>query len=110
MIESYDDLYAVVTSAIDEYSKQDDAVEIDFIKNENGTCELKNKENGKKFVLMFARFGDEYKVGFAFYEPDQYGGFRDPEWIEDIFNHEFDQTFAMTLITEHLLDSEDSDW
>lgn len=103
MIQSYDDLYAAVLSALDDYSKQKGAVEIVFSQNDNGTCEFKHKANGKKFVLMFARFGDEYKVGYAFYEPDPYGGYADPEWIDDCLHDEFDQKFVTTLIEEHLL-------
>lgn len=110
MIESYDDLYQILQTAIDKYSQTEGAEEIVFIKNENGTCEMKNQQSGKKFVMMFARFGDEFKVGFAFYEPAPYGGTGTPEWIEDIFNHEFDENFAETLITEHLVGSDDSDW
>ncbi|HHS99707.1 MAG TPA: hypothetical protein ENK73_02515, partial [Thiomicrospira sp.] len=66
MIESYNDLYTTIESAIAEYSKTDGAVEIVFEKNDNGTCTIKNKVTGKKFVMMFAKFGDEYKVGFAY--------------------------------------------
>lgn len=103
MIQSYDELYKLIQAAIESYSNNEDAVEITFSINDNATCEMKNKANGKKFVLMFARFGDEYKVGFAFYEPDPLGGTGSPDWIEDIFNHEFDENFAQTLITEHLV-------
>lgn len=111
MIENYDDLYATVQSAIDAYLKQDEAAEIVFQKNDNNTCEIKNKQNGKKLVMMFARMSDEYKVGFAFYEPDAYGGFSNPEWIDDIGHGEFDEKFAVTLIDEHLVNStSSSDW
>jgi hypothetical protein len=112
VIENYNDLYTTLESAIEEYSKEEGAVEVAFKKNENGTCTVTNKENGNHFVFMFAQFGDEYKVGFAFYVPDQYGGVKEPEWIEDIFNHEFDQRFVLTLITEHLTSQtqQESDW
>lgn len=103
MIENYDDLYVTIQAAIEAYSQTEGAAEIVFTKNDNATCEMKNTKTGHKFVLMFARFGDEFKVGFAFYEPDPYGGTRSPEWVEDIFNHEFDAAFATTLITEHLI-------
>lgn len=103
MIESYDDLYKTLQSAIDRYSEMDNAEKIDFIKNENATCELKHSVSGKKFVLMYARFGDEYKVGFAFYEPDANGGVNNPEWIEDINSDEFDENFVITLMTEHFV-------
>lgn len=109
MIESYNDLYTTIESAIAEYSKTDGAVEIVFEKNDNGTCTIKNKVTGKKFVMMFAKFGDEYKVGFAYYEPDAYGAAPNPEWIEDIFNHEFDTRFVNTLITEHLVPEGEDD-
>jgi hypothetical protein len=111
VIENYDDLYATVQSAIDAYLKQNEAAEIVFQKNDNNTCEIKNKQNSKKLVLMFARMSDEYKVGFAFYEPDAYGGFSNPEWIDDIGHGEFDEKFAVTLIDEHLVNSTPSkDW
>jgi hypothetical protein len=102
VIQSYEDLYDTVLSALDEYSKQDGAVEVVFQKNENSTCEIKSKQNNKKFVFMFARMSEEYKVGFAFYEPDPYGGFSNPDWIEDISHDEFNQKFVITLISEHL--------
>jgi hypothetical protein len=111
VIENYDDLYATVQSAIDAYLKQDEAAEIVFQKNDNNTCEIKNKQNGKKLVMMFARMSDEYKVGFAFYEPDAYGGFSNPEWIDDIGHSEFDEKFALTLIDQHLVrPTPASDW
>lgn len=103
MIQSYDDLYGTVLSALDTYAAQEGAVEIVYSQNDNGTCEIKCKQNNKKFVLMFARMSDEYKVGFAFYEPDPYGGFANPEWIDDINHDEFDQKYVITLINEHLV-------
>ncbi|MBF6056719.1 MULTISPECIES: hypothetical protein [Thiomicrorhabdus] len=112
MIQSYDDLYITVQSAMAEYAKGEDAAEIVFKTNDNGTCELKNKANSKKFILMFARYGDEYKVGYAYFEPDAYGGFSNPEWIEDISHDEFTPKFVITLINEHLLENgvAPSDW
>lgn len=109
MIQNYDDLYATVLSAIETYSTLEGAIEVTFEKNDNGTCKIKNQKNGKHFVLMFAKFGDEYKVGFAYYEPDAYGAAPNPEWIEDIFNNEFDERFVITLITEHLAADGSSD-
>ncbi len=110
MIGSYNDLYETVLSAVESYSKEDESAEIVFEKNDNGTCSMTNKLNGSKFVLMFARYGDEYKVGFALYVTDAYGGMKDPEWIEDIFNHEFDEKFIHILIAEHLVKSVESNW
>ncbi|WP_319379813.1 hypothetical protein [Thiomicrorhabdus sp.] len=112
MIQSYQDLYTTVQSAMAEYAKDEESAEIVFKSSDNGTCELKNKVNSKKFVLMFARYGDEYKVGYAYFEPDAYGGFGNPEWIEDISNDEFTPKFVVTLIKEHLLEDSvaPSDW
>jgi hypothetical protein len=106
MIESYADLYALVEATTDEYN-QNNADILSYQVNDNATCEVGNKQTRSKFVFMFARFGDEYKVGFAFYQPDELGGIRDPEWIEDVFNDEFDATFMKTLINEHLVISTD---
>ncbi|MDX1348118.1 MAG: hypothetical protein R3189_07695 [Thiomicrorhabdus chilensis] len=103
MVQGYDDLYEVVQSAIENYMEQEDAVEIAFEKNDNHSCSMINKQNRKKFVLMFAKYGDEYKVGFAFYEPDEYGAVKSPSWIEDLFNYDFDANFVQHLITEHLV-------
>jgi len=103
VIQNYDDLYKTIESSMESYLKSEGAVEMAFKKNDNKTCTLTNKQNGKHFVFMFAKFGDEYKVGFAYYVPDQYGAAKSPEWIEDIFNHEFDIQFVYTLINEHLL-------
>lgn len=105
MIQSYDDLYQTVEAVVAEFEPQEGTTEIVFSKNENATCEIKNKANNKKFVLMFARFGDEYKVGFAFYEPDPYGGFTNPEWIDDLSHEDFDQNYVKNLINEHLIDA-----
>ena len=112
MIQTYDDLYKTIESSIEHYSKTPDAMEMAFKKNDNKTCTLTNKRNGKYFVFMFAQFGHEYKVGFAYYVPDQYGGAKSPEWIEDIFNHEFNGQFVYTLINEHLVHdgTDDSGW
>jgi hypothetical protein len=111
VIESYEDLYETVTSVIDVYSKEEGAAEIVFGKNENGTCTMTNKQNGNKFVLMFARYGDEYKVGFAFYVTDAYGGKRNsPEWVQDSFSREFDDNFIRILIDDHLLNEYKTDW
>jgi len=112
VIESYEDLYQTIMSSIEQYSKTEDAVEMEFTKSDNGTCTMMNKLNRKRFVFMFAQFGDEYKVGFALYIPDQYGAAKNPEWIEDIFNNEFDNRFVQTLITEHLVPDgrEDDGW
>ena len=112
MIQSYDDLYTTIESSIEQYSKTEDSVEMVFQKNDNGTCVMMNKANRKKFVFMFAKFGDEYKVGFALYIPDAYGAAPNPEWIEDIFHNEFDTRFVQTLITEHLIadGQEDNGW
>lgn len=104
MIESYEDLYKTVQAGIATYQEAaEEVANVEFVKNDNGTCSMINKDNGKKFVLMFARFGDEYKVGFAFYEPAPFGGEGDVEWIEDLTSEEFTEQSVQTLITEHLI-------
>lgn len=111
MIQNYDDLYKMVSTTVENYSKEDTSVEIFFTKNENKTCELKNKQNGNKLVFMFARYGDEYKVGFALYTANEYGGVaNNPEWIEDILNTDIDEKFVYTLISEHLMKKVDAGW
>ena len=107
MIESYEDLYQTVQAGIANYKQAaDEAANIEFVKNDNGSCTMVNKDNGKKFVLMFARFGDEYKVGFAFYEPAPFGGEGDVAWIEDLSNEEFSEKSVQILIAEHLIDDQ----
>lgn len=110
MIESYNDLYESVSSAVDSFMKKNESAELVFGKSENGTCFVTNKQNGNKLVFMFARYADEYKVGFAFYVPDELGGMGNPEWIEDTFSHEFDQKFIHILIEDHLLQTFEQDW
>lgn len=103
MVKSYDDVYKVVEAAVNAYMQKQDSTEIAFEINDNGSCTIVNKQNRKKFVLMFAQFADEFKVGFAFYEPDELGNIDSPEWIEDTFNYDFNGKFVTTLITEHLI-------
>ena len=111
MIESYDDLYEAVTSAIDSFKKKNESVEIIFGKNENGTCFISNKQNGNKMVLMFARYGKEFKVGYAFYATDAYGGMSSgPAWVQDSFSHSFDEDFIHILIVDHLMKEYNSNW
>ena len=111
MIESYDDLYQTVSSSVESFLKQDESAEIVVERKENGTTSMTNKKNGNKLVLMLGRYSDEYKVGFAFFVTDQYGkASNNPEWIEDVFNHEFDEKFVYVLITEHLLQTAAADW
>lgn len=109
LIINYEDLYQLVNKVVDQFTQSESCKdELSFSIHANTSCEVKNKNNGKKLVLMLGRFGDEYKVGFALYQPDSYGAYAQPEWIEDIFNYNFDETFMTTLMTEHLFEREAS--
>lgn len=99
MVESYEDLHQLVSLEIENYLAQHEGASIKFEVAENGSCSMSNTENNNKFVFMFARFGDEHKVGFAFYE----GFDPNPCWIDDVSNDGFDKNFMQTLITEHLM-------
>lgn len=111
MIESYDELYAALTSAVDSYMEKNTSSELVFGKNENGTCFISNKQNGNKLVFMFARYADEFKVGFAFYVTDAYGGMSSgPEWVQDSFSHCVTEEFIHIMIDDHLLKEYSSNW
>ncbi len=99
MIETYDDLHKLVTSEIEKYVKENEQASIKFVADENGSCVMMNNSNGNKFKFMLARFGDEYKVGFALFEGYQ----PQPVWIDDVLSSSFDEKFMNTLITEHLV-------
>jgi len=111
VIESYNELYEAVTSAIDSYMKKNESSEIIFGKNENESCFISNKQNGNKLVFMFARYGEEFKVGFALYVTDPYGGMSSgPEWVQDSFSHCFTEEFIHILIDDHLIKEYKQDW
>jgi hypothetical protein len=93
----------LVNATVEAYSKEEGNPLLKYEKNDNGSCSMINTQNRKKFVLMFAQFADEFKVGFAYYEPDEYGAVKEPEWVEDIFNYEFDEVYLRRLISEHLI-------
>ncbi|RUM91316.1 MAG: hypothetical protein DSZ27_06685 [Thiomicrospira sp.] len=99
MVESYEELHQLISSEIENYLAQHEDASIKFDIAENGSCSMSNTENSNKFVFMFARFGEEYKVGFAFYE----GFDPNPCWIDDVSNDGFDSNFVQTLIVEHLM-------
>jgi hypothetical protein len=100
MVQTYQDLHELVSSVVDRFLATDAEATIAFEIEENGLCSMTNKRNGNKFKFMFARFGDEYKVGFAFFEAYQ----PQPVWIDDVLNTNFDVGFVNTLITEHLIE------
>jgi hypothetical protein len=99
VIETYDDLHKLVTSEIEKYVKENQQASIKFEVSDNGSCVMQNNSNGNKFKFMLARFGDEYKVGFAMFEGYQ----PQPVWIDDVLSSSFDENFMNTLITEHLV-------
>ncbi|MDG6778129.1 hypothetical protein QCB44_05365 [Thiomicrorhabdus sp. zzn3] len=99
MIETYNDLHKLITSEIEQYLQNNDQVSIKFEIADNGSCVMQNNSNGNKFKFMLARFGDEYKVGFAFFEEYQ----PQPVWLDDVLSSSFDENFVKTLICEHLV-------
>lgn len=101
MVKSFQDLHDLVRSEIERYLAENPEASISFSIADNGSCTMLNELNKNKFVFMFARFGKEYKVGFAFYEGAGFN--RDPVWIDDIEDSGFDENFMRTLITEHLI-------
>lgn len=99
MVQTYEELHEQVSSVLGRFLASDNQAAITFNIEESGLCALKNQSNGNQFKFMLARFGDEYKVGFAFFEAYQ----PQPVWIDDVLNANFDEGFINTLITEHLI-------
>lgn len=102
MVRTYDGLHQIVSSAIETYLKENETKSISFEIADNGSCSMFYAENGNKMTFMLAKFSDEYKVGFAFFE----GGESQPDWLDDVFNTEFKEAFVINLITEQLLEQE----
>jgi hypothetical protein len=99
MVENYSDLYELIQAAIATYAKEDDSISLGFEVAGNNSCALTHESEGSKMVFMLARFSDEIKVGYAYFE----AGEREPEWIDDTDAAEFDEKFVLTLIREQLL-------
>ena len=106
MVQSYEALHAIVQQAQSEYSEEHTGASIAFeIPNDmpKGACALVNAANRKKAVFILARFGDEFKVGYALYEPDELSKLQ-PVHLADVNHDEFDLTFVTRLMNEYLLD------
>jgi hypothetical protein len=99
MIQSYEDLYQQIESAIETYQKTNSDVSMRTEVADNKSCALINNATGDKVVFMLAKFGDTLKVGYAYFRR----GLRQPEWIDDAYIDGFDEKFILTLIEEQLL-------
>lgn len=99
MIQTYEQLHQTVEKAVNKYLQADDEAKISFDIADNGSCAMTNQANGNKLSFMLAKFGNEFKVGYAFFEKDE----PQPDWLDDVFNTEFDENFVTNLITEQLL-------
>lgn len=97
MIETYDDLYAIVNQAMAE--KPLDAVTMTIA--ENQACHLVHTPTGRKIVLMLARLDEEFRVGFAYFEPRK----RQADWIDDVISHGVNVSFIHQLIEDNLLNA-----
>ncbi|KUJ72890.1 hypothetical protein [Thiomicrospira sp. WB1] len=106
MVRSYQDLHAIVQQAQSEYSKEHTEASIAFDVPDDmpeGACALANSDNRKKAVFILARFGEEYKVGYALYEPDELSKLQ-PVHLADVNHDEFDAAFVIHLIDEFLVE------
>lgn len=103
MIHTYEDLHRLVASVLPAFSNQEDKAKLALQIEENGLCAVTNQHNGHRFKFMLARFGEEYKVGFAFYEAYQ----PQPVWIDDVLSSSFDEGFIQTLFQSHLIGHRD---
>jgi hypothetical protein len=99
MVENYTDLHQLIASAVTTYTQNDESVSLTSEVAANQTCTLLDQSSGNKLVFMLAKFGDEFKVGYAFFSK----GEREPEWIDDIFVDEFDEKYVLELIKDHIL-------
>lgn len=95
MIETYEDLYAVVNQALAENPMDDIRINI----ADNQACHLIHTPSGRKMVLMLARLEDEYRVGFAYFEAGQKQAF----WIDDVLSQGVSPSFITQLIESHLI-------
>lgn len=99
MLKTYDDLHQVVSSALETYTQANKELSFRFAIAENHSCSILNEGNNQKMVFMLAKFAEEYKVGFAFFE----SGEIQPDWMDDIYANDFNATFVKNLIEGNLL-------
>jgi hypothetical protein len=106
MVNSYEALHAIVQQAQSEHAEHhpETSMAFDIPKDmPEGACALINAANRKKAVFILARFGEEYKVGYALYEPDELSKLQ-PVHLADVNHDEFDAAFVTHLIQEFLLE------
>lgn len=99
MIETYEDLYAVVNQAMTEKPVEDVSMNI----AENQSCQLIHTPSGRKMVLMLARLGDEYRVGFGYFEAGQ----KQALWVDDVIAQGVTSSFISRLIESNLITPSD---
>ena len=99
VITTYEGLHQTVKAGLEAFLAGRPDCHIGFEIADNGACAMTNSDNGNKLSFMLAKFGDEFKVGFAFFEK----GEAQPDWFDDAYNTEFDQQFVLNLIKEQLM-------
>lgn len=100
MVKTYSELHRVVSAAIDSFLTENQDKEIAFSVADNGACSMVYAGNGNKMTFLLAKFAEEYKVGYAFFE----AGEAQPDWLDDVYNTEFDEAFVLNLINDQLLE------
>ena len=95
MIETYEDLYAIINQAMAE--KPSDLVTMTIADNQ--ACHLEHTPTGRKVVLMLARLEDEFRIGFAYFAPRK----RQADWIDDVIAQGVNTAFIHQLIEDNLL-------
>ncbi|MDR9497919.1 MAG: hypothetical protein RI556_01985 [Hydrogenovibrio sp.] len=106
MVNSYEALHAIVQQALSDFADDHSEAAIAFEIPKDmpeGACALANAVNRKKAVFILARFGDEYKVGYALYEPDELSKLQ-PVHLADVNHDEFDAVFVIRLIEDFLIE------
>jgi len=98
MVENYKELYQLV-QAVAKSLHETDNVALEFQIAKNGSCMLEHKVNKNRMVFMMAKLGDEQKVGYAFFEPNE----KQPDWIDDISAAQFDETYLINLLKADVL-------
>lgn len=102
MIHNNEELYNTVQAAVEAYRNEHENANIELKPEPNGRFAMVNNDTGFKFVFMFAKFGDEYKVGFAFYTCNALKHY-EVDWIDDVFHDEFNEAYVTELIDTHLM-------